>query len=44
VISKFQRDGLIETRNRRIAILDRGTLVKQISGPSGLFVGGQLAI
>jgi CRP/FNR family transcriptional regulator len=44
VMSEFQRDGLIETRNRRIAILDRGALVKQTSGPSGLSVGGQLAI
>ena len=44
VMSEFQRDGLIETRNRRIAILDRGALVKQTSGPSGLSVDGQLAI
>jgi CRP/FNR family transcriptional regulator, global nitrogen regulator len=44
VISKFQREGLIETRNRRIAILDRGALVKQASGPSGLSVDSQLPI
>jgi hypothetical protein len=44
VISEFQRDGLIETRNRLIAILDRGSLVKQASGPSGLSVDGQLPI
>jgi CRP/FNR family transcriptional regulator len=44
VISEFQREGLIETRNRRIAILDRGALVKQASGPSGLSVDGQLPI
>ena len=44
VMSGFQRDGLIETRNRRIAILDRGALVKQASGPSGLTVDGQLPI
>jgi CRP/FNR family transcriptional regulator, global nitrogen regulator len=44
VISEFQRDDLIETRNRRIAILDRGALVKQASGPSGLSVDSQLPI
>ena len=44
VMSEFQRDGLIETRNRRIAILDHGSLVKQASGPSGLCVEGQLPI
>ena len=44
VMSEFQRDGLIETRNRRIAILDRGALVKQASGPSGLSVDSQLPI
>ena len=43
-MSKFQRDGLIETRNRRIAILDRGALVKQASGPSGLSVDSQLPL
>jgi CRP-like cAMP-binding protein len=44
VMSEFQRGGLIETRNRRIAILDRGALVKQASGPSGLSVDSQLPI
>jgi CRP-like cAMP-binding protein len=44
VISEFQRGGLIETRNRLIAILDRGALVKQASGPSGLSVDSQLPI
>jgi CRP-like cAMP-binding protein len=44
VMSEFQRDGLIETRNRRIAILDRGALAKRASGPSGLSVDGQLPI
>jgi hypothetical protein len=44
VMSEFQRDGLIETRTSRIAILDRGSLVKQASGPSGLCVEGQLPI
>jgi CRP-like cAMP-binding protein len=44
VMSEFQRGGLIETRNRRIAILDRGALVKQASGPSDLSVDSQLPI
>ena len=44
VMSEVQRDGLIETRNRRIAILDRGALAKRASGPSGLSVDGQLPI
>jgi CRP/FNR family transcriptional regulator, global nitrogen regulator len=44
VMSEFQRDGLIEARNRRIAILDRGALVKRAPGPSGLSVDGQLPI
>jgi CRP/FNR family transcriptional regulator, global nitrogen regulator len=44
VMSELQRDGVIETRNRRIAILDRGTLSKRASGPSGLSVDGQLPI
>jgi CRP/FNR family transcriptional regulator, global nitrogen regulator len=44
VMSEFQRDGVIETRNRRIAILDRGALSKQASGPSGLYVDGQIPI
>jgi CRP/FNR family transcriptional regulator, global nitrogen regulator len=44
VMSEFQRDGVIETRNHRIAILDHGALVKQASGPSGLSVDGQMPI
>ena len=44
VMSELQRDGVIETRNRRIAILDRGALYKRASGPSGLSVDGQLPI
>ena len=44
VMSELQRDGVIETRNRRIAILDRGALSKRASGPSGLSVDGQLPI
>ena len=44
VMSELQRDGVIETQNRRIAILDRGALSKRASGPSGLSVDGQLPI
>ncbi len=44
VMSEFQRDGVIETRNRRIVILDPGALAKQALGPSGLSVDGQLPI
>ena len=44
VMSEFQREGVIETRSRRIAILDRGALSKQAAGPSGLTVDGQLQI
>jgi CRP-like cAMP-binding protein len=45
VMSEFQRGGIIETGNRRIAILDRGALAEKASGPSGLAVDdGQLQI
>ncbi len=44
VMSELQREGVIETRNRRIAILDRDALSKRASGPSGLSVDGQLPI
>ena len=44
VMSELQRDGVIETRNRRVAILDPGALSKRASGPSGLSVDGQLPI
>jgi CRP/FNR family transcriptional regulator, global nitrogen regulator len=44
VMSELQRDGVIETRNRRIAILDRGALSRLASGSSGLSVDGQLPI
>jgi len=44
VMSEFQRYGVIETRNRKIAILDHGALTKRASGPSGLSVDGQLPI
>jgi len=41
VMSEFQRDGVVESRNRRITIIDRGALVKRASG---LSVDGQLQI
>jgi CRP-like cAMP-binding protein len=44
VMSEFQREGLIETRSRRVFILDPGALTKQAAGPSGLSVDGQLSI
>jgi CRP/FNR family transcriptional regulator, global nitrogen regulator len=44
VMSEFQRDGVIETRSRRIFILDPGALGKHAAGPSGLSVDGQLSI
>jgi Crp-like helix-turn-helix domain len=33
-MSELQRDGVMEMRNRRIAILNRGALFKRASGPS----------
>ncbi len=36
VMSEFQREGSIEVRNRKIVILDRGSLAEMASGPSGL--------
>lgn len=44
VMSEFQRDGHIETRNRRIAILDRSSLMEQASIQAGLSVDGQIRI
>jgi CRP-like cAMP-binding protein len=44
VMSELQRDGVIETRNRRISILDRDALSRQATGLSGLSVDGQLPI
>jgi hypothetical protein len=44
VMSEFQRDGHIETRNRRIAVLDRASLMEQASIPAGLSVDGQVRI
>lgn len=36
VMSELQRDGSIEVRSRKIAILNREALTEQASGPSGL--------
>ena len=44
VMSEFQREGLIETRSRRIAILDHDTLSERASAPSGFSSYGQLHI
>jgi CRP-like cAMP-binding protein len=43
-MSELQRDSVIEMRNHRIAILDRGALSKRASGRSSLFADGQLPI
>lgn len=34
VMSEFQRDGFIDTRNRKISLLDRESLAEYASGPS----------
>ncbi len=44
VMSEFQREGVIENRNRRIAILDSSALTEHASRLSGLSVDGQTAI
>jgi CRP/FNR family transcriptional regulator, global nitrogen regulator len=44
VMSELQRDGVIESRSRRVAILDRDALAKRASGPSGLSVDGQVRL
>ncbi len=36
VMSEFQREGFIETRNRRIALLNREALAERAAGPTGL--------
>jgi CRP-like cAMP-binding protein len=41
---RLRRDGVIETRSRRIAILDRDALSEYASGLSGLAAEGQLRI
>ena len=44
VMRASRRDGVTETRSRRITILDREALSKYASGPSGLAVSGRLRI
>ena len=44
VMSELQRDGVIESRSRRVAILNRDALAKRASGPSGLSVDGQVRL
>jgi CRP/FNR family transcriptional regulator, global nitrogen regulator len=44
VMGELQRDGVIESRSSRVAILDRDALAKRASGPSGLSVDGQVRL
>ncbi len=44
VMSEFQREGVIENRNRRIAILDPSALTEHASRLSGLSIDGQTSI
>jgi CRP-like cAMP-binding protein len=44
VMSEFQRDGLIESRNRRVVIINWDLLTEHASSLSGLTVDGQAAI
>ena len=44
VMSEFQRDGVIETRNRRIAIVNGDALAEYASRLSGLSIDGQVSI
>lgn len=41
VMSEFQRDNVIESRNRKIVILNRDALAEYASSPSGLSIDGQ---
>ncbi len=43
-MSEFQRDGIIETRKRKIFIRGREALSEPASGPSGLSAEGQIRI
>lgn len=43
-MTEFQHEGLIEVRNRRIAILNEKALAERASGSSGLSVDGQITI
>jgi CRP/FNR family transcriptional regulator, global nitrogen regulator len=44
VMSEFQRDGVVESRNRRIAIIDGEALAEYASRLSGLSIDGQAPI
>ena len=44
VMSEFQRDGVVESRNRRIAIIDGDALAEYASRLSGLSIDGQASI
>jgi hypothetical protein len=44
VMSEFQRDGVIESRNRRITILNGEALSEHASRLSGLSIDGQAEI
>ena len=44
VMSELQRDGLIESRKRRIAILNEAALAEYASRLSGLTIDGQATI
>jgi len=44
VMSEFQRDGLIESRSRRIVIVNAEALAEHASRLSGLSIDGQAAI
>jgi CRP/FNR family transcriptional regulator len=44
VMSEFQRDGVVESRNRRIAIVNREALAEYASTLSGLSIDGQATL
>jgi hypothetical protein len=44
VMSEFQRDGVIESRNRRVIIVDGDALAEHASQMTGLTIDGQSAI
>ena len=44
VMSEFQRDGVVESRNRRIAIIDGEAIAEYASRLSGLSIDGQAPI
>jgi CRP-like cAMP-binding protein len=44
VMSEFQREGVIESRNRRIAVVNREALAEYASTLSGLSIDGQASI